>query len=81
MIEEDRPNMRMWCSGFDGGIAEINFIFRSVVKMISWFPVIVFGNEPNISMAINSKGPLAGNNFRWRFLLRQERFLENSQQY
>lgn len=56
---------------FDDEIALVNFIYQSLMKMMSCYLLVVFGNRPNISMAINCKGPLAANSFRWRFCLRQ----------
>lgn len=63
---------------FNDLIGIANFVYRSVLTMINWFPVIDFGSGPNISMVLSSNDFLDQNGFGRHFLLRQVRFLVRS---
>lgn len=48
------------CSCF--GIALVSFDNWSFITTIYWFPLLLFRKGPNMSLAMNSSGPIAGNN-------------------
>lgn len=54
---------------FDVGIALFSFNYRSFSTVTQKFPLFVHGCEPNISIAVNSRGLQAGNNCKFCFRL------------
>lgn len=55
--------------------SQVGFVYQYVMTTMNWFRGVDFGIVPKMFIATNFRGPLAGNKFTWRFLLRPAWFM------